>query len=219
MHYYPHNIADYRKDTSHLSLLEHGCYHQLLDQYYLNEQPLPLDESKLFRLINARSDDEKNAIRMVLDDFFDKTEVGFIHARCDIEIEKFHLIGEKASKSAQRRWGNAKAMPTQCQGNAKAMLTKNQEPITKNQELIISNNNCIDHFNEFWLAYPKKVGKESARKAWDKIRPNIEVVLKALAWQKESDQWFKNGGQFVPNPATYLNQHRFLDERPSRLTF
>jgi uncharacterized protein YdaU (DUF1376 family) len=219
MHYYPHNIADYRKDTSHLSLLEHGCYHQLLDQYYLNEQPLPLDESKLFRLINARTEDEKIAIRMVLDDFFDKTEDGFIHTRCDIEIEKFHLIGEKASKSAQRRWGNAKAMPTQCQGNAKAMLTKNQEPITKNQELITSNNKCIDHFNEFWLAYPKKVGKESARKAWDKIRPNIEVVLNALAWQKESDQWFKNGGQFVPNPATYLNQHRFMDERPSRLTF
>ena len=190
MHYYPHNIADYRKDTSHLSLLEHGCYHQLLDQYYLNEQPLPLDESKLFRLINARTEDEKIAIRMVLDDFFDKTEDGFIHTRCDIEIEKFHLIGEKASKSAQRRWGNAKAMPTQCQGNAKAMLTKNQELITKNQELITS-----------------------------KIRPNIEVVLNALAWQKESDQWFKNGGQFVPNPATYLNQHRFMDERPSRLTF
>ena len=115
MHYYPHNIADYRKDTSHLSLLEHGCYHQLLDQYYLNEAPLPLDEAKLFRLLNARTDDEKTAIRNVLDDFFIKTEAGFIQERCDIEIEKFHLIGEKASKSAQRRWGNAKAM-----------LTKNQ---------------------------------------------------------------------------------------------
>ena len=213
MHYYPHNIADYRKDTSHLSLLEHGCYHQLLDQYYLNEAPLPLDEAKLFRLLNARTDDEKTAIRNVLDDFFIKTEAGFIQERCDIEIEKFHLIGEKASKSAQRRWGNAKAMPTQCEGNA------NQEPITKNQELITSNNNCIDHFNEFWLAYPKKVGKESARKAWNKTRPDIEVILKALSWQKESSQWFKNGGQFIPNPATYLNQHRFLDERPSRLTF
>ena len=63
MHYYQYNIADYRKDTTHLSLLEHGCYRQLLDQYYLDEKPLPADEDKLFRLFNARTEDEKQAIQ------------------------------------------------------------------------------------------------------------------------------------------------------------
>ena len=91
MHYYQHNIADYRKDTAHLTLLEHGCYHQLLDQYYLNEEPLPLDDNKLFRLLTARTQDEKNAIKSVLDDFFTKTEDGYVHRRCQAEIEQYHL--------------------------------------------------------------------------------------------------------------------------------
>ena len=73
MHYYQHNIADYRKDTSHLSLLEHGVYHQLLDQYYLSEAPIPLDLTKLFRLMSARGENEKSAIENVLNDFFIKT--------------------------------------------------------------------------------------------------------------------------------------------------
>ena len=63
MHYYQHNISDYRADTGHLTLLEHGCYHQLLDQYYLNEEPLPLDIDKIFRLLTARTQDEKDAIK------------------------------------------------------------------------------------------------------------------------------------------------------------
>ena len=36
MHYYSHNIADYRKDTSHLTLLEHGCLESMkraLDEF------------------------------------------------------------------------------------------------------------------------------------------------------------------------------------------
>jgi uncharacterized protein YdaU (DUF1376 family) len=83
LHYYQHNISDYRADTGHLTLLEHGCYHQLLDQYYLNEEPLPLDIDKIFRLLTARTQDEKDAIKNVLKDFFVETEAGFIQRRCD----------------------------------------------------------------------------------------------------------------------------------------
>jgi hypothetical protein len=71
-----------------------------------------------------------------------------------------------------------------------------------------------DGFEEFWQAYPKKVGKEAARKSWTKSKLNVDQVLNALEWQKESDQWQKSDGQFIPNPATYLNQGRWLDEQP-----
>jgi len=71
-----------------------------------------------------------------------------------------------------------------------------------------------DGFLEFWNSYPKKTGKDKALASWRKKKPKINDVLVALAWQKDSDQWNKNNGQFIPNPATYLNEGRWQDEQP-----
>lgn len=216
MHYYQHNISDYRADTGHLTLLEHGCYHQLLDQYYLNEEPLPLDIDKIFRLLTARTQDEKDAIKNVLKDFFVKTEAGFIQRRCDNEIKFYHERIDSAAaagrKSAEKR-ANSNGRSTGVQRMFNQLITNNKEPITNNHIDISSD------FDIFWQEYPKKVGKEAARKSWYKIRPNLQDVLKTLAWQKESKQWFEKGGQFIPNASTYLNQHRFLDEQSVSVTF
>ncbi len=216
MHYYQHNISDYRADTGHLTLLEHGCYHQLLDQYYLNEEPLPLDIDKIFRLLTARTQDEKDAIKNVLKDFFIETEAGFIQRRCDNEIKFYHERIDSAAaagrKSAEKR-ANSNGRSTGVQRMFNQLITNNQEPITNNHIDISSD------FDIFWQEYPKKVGKEAARKSWYKIRPNLQDVLKTLAWQKESKQWFEKGGQFIPNASTYLNQHRFLDEQSVSVTF
>ncbi len=65
-------------------------------------------------------------------------------------------------------------------------------------------------FIEFWVAYPSKVGKEAAWKAWKKHKPQLPAVMAALAWQRTTKQW-RDG--IIPNPATYLNQHRWEDER------
>lgn len=69
-------------------------------------------------------------------------------------------------------------------------------------------------FDEFWKAYPKKVGKEAARKAWVKAKgkPSVLEIIAALDKQKNSEQWKRNSGQFIPNPATWLNQGRWADE-------
>lgn len=67
-------------------------------------------------------------------------------------------------------------------------------------------------FKKFWSAYPRKVGKDAALKAWLKKKPDINEVLNALDWQKQSDQWMKDNGKFIPHPATYLNQGRWQDE-------
>lgn len=76
----------------------------------------------------------------------------------------------------------------------------------------------IDHgmtFDKFWSAYPKRVGKEPARKAWMKIKPNattLTAILKAIEVHKTTDGWLKDKGQFIPNPSTWLNQKRWEDE-------
>lgn len=79
---------------------------------------------------------------------------------------------------------------------------KNNKPLTP-----------LQGFDEFWLAYPKKVGKGAAEKAWAKYSPPVAEVLVAVAAQSKSDQWRKDSGQFIPNPATWINQERWKDEQ------
>lgn len=72
-----------------------------------------------------------------------------------------------------------------------------------------------DGFAAFWAAYPKKAGKADALKAWNKLAPDVvlqEQMGKALEVQKQSQQWRKDGGQYIPMPATWLNGKRWEDE-------
>lgn len=75
-------------------------------------------------------------------------------------------------------------------------------------------------FTEFWDVYPKKVGKEAARKSWTRIKPNKELhakILEAISRAKLSEQWRTENGRFIPNPTTWLNQGRWDDEPPQNL--
>jgi hypothetical protein len=72
-------------------------------------------------------------------------------------------------------------------------------------------------FEDFWQAYPRKVGKADARRWWTKHKPTpatVEAMGRTLAWQTQSEQWLREGGQFIPHPATWLNQGRWDDEPP-----
>ena len=69
-------------------------------------------------------------------------------------------------------------------------------------------------FEEFWQAYPNKTGKANALKIWNRDKPNLQTVLDALSWQKRSESWTKDGGQFIPHASTYLNGKRYEDEKP-----
>lgn len=68
-----------------------------------------------------------------------------------------------------------------------------------------------DEFEKFWDAYPKKTGKGGAWKSWKTQKPDINAIISTLSWQTKSTQWTKDGGQFIPMPATYLNQRRWED--------
>lgn len=68
-------------------------------------------------------------------------------------------------------------------------------------------------FDAFWSVYPKKTGKEAARKAFKKIPKSAHPLLvPAVEAQKKSRQWMEENGRFIPNPATWLNQGRWEDE-------
>ena len=216
MHYYQHHIGDYRKDTNHLTLLEHGIYRQLLDLYYISEKPL---DANALRLICARTDEEQALAMQMLNEFFIKKGEKYYHSRCDNEIELYHGKKTKAKASAEIRWSknkdlqDANALRTNSEGNANHKpLTINHKPLTNIKPLrtkVLDN-----YFEDFWYKYPKKVGKDAAIKAWNKAKPDIISVIDTLNWQIESKQWQQENGKYIPNPATYLNQGRWMDELP-----
>lgn len=73
-------------------------------------------------------------------------------------------------------------------------------------------------FDRFWSAYPIKVAKKKSHEIWaKKIKPDeklFETIMSALKEQKNSAQWIKENGQYVPHPTTWLNQERWNDELP-----
>jgi uncharacterized protein YdaU (DUF1376 family) len=217
MHYYQFNIGDYSSHTKHLSPIEDICYRRLLDFYYLHEQPIPNDLPKITRLL-CLNKEYLTDVEQVLNEFFKLTDNGWINERADKEIKQYQSFKIAGAAGAAKRWakinnkdGIGGASGGDENPNAKQEpLNNNHKPLTINHNKTIAQTSLLDDgFNEFWNFYPKKVGKDKAKTEWTKKKPKIDDVLKALEWQKDSDQWDKG---FIPNPATYLSQGRWQDE-------
>ena len=109
MHYYQHSIADFNNATRHLTRLERSIYRDLIDMYYDTEKPLEADLNKLARRALVVSDEEKQALKNVLDDFFTLKSDGWHQPRCDQELEEYLANGEEIKsredneKERQRR--------------------------------------------------------------------------------------------------------------------
>lgn len=71
-----------------------------------------------------------------------------------------------------------------------------------------------ENFELFWKAYPNKVGKAAARKAFDKVKISVDVLVAAIEKQKTWSRWTNEGGRFIPNPTTWLNQGQWENEPP-----
>lgn len=72
-------------------------------------------------------------------------------------------------------------------------------------------------FEMFWRAYPNKTAKGAAWKAWQKLKPSAElqgVMIDAVESQKRWPKWTKDGGAYVPHPATWINSAEWEDEPP-----
>ena len=197
MHYYNFHIGDYASHTRHLTVIEDCAYRRLLDYYYLHETPIR--QRDIARQINMREHEQD--VLTVLNEFFVSTENGFINPRADAEIDSFHAKIEQASRagkaSAERRL-NARSTDVQ--------PTNNHKPITINHK-----KEDIDRFNIFWKQYPRKVAKPNALKAWNKIKPDEELLKKILA-AINSQGLSGREIQFVPHPASWLNAERWNDE-------
>lgn len=72
-----------------------------------------------------------------------------------------------------------------------------------------------DRFNAFWSAYPRKTAKQRALAVWKRKKcwnGEFDAILAGLTAHKESDQWQRDDGRYIPHPATFLEQERWRDE-------
>lgn len=207
MHYYQHHIGDFIRDTARLDNDHCMTYLRMIWMYYDAEAPLVDDVSVLSIRLGAN----KEVIASLLASFFKKTDGGWLHDRCERELASFKKMSDGGKLGAAKRWGSggnkvaiAPPSPPQCDPNA------NQEPRTNNQETPTSPSG----FEEFWKAYPKKKGKGAAEKEWKKAKINgsFPKVIAAVESQKNSHDWRKDGGQFIPYPATWISRRQWEDE-------
>lgn len=91
MNYYPFHIGDYLSATRHLSWEEDAAYRRMLDTYYTTEKPLPSELRAVCRLVLATTDEQRQAVQVVLDEFFELTSDGWINARADAEIDAIRI--------------------------------------------------------------------------------------------------------------------------------
>lgn len=83
----------------------------------------------------------------------------------------------------------------------------------------VVNKTHMEGWERFWKAYPRKIAKPAALRAWNALRltdGDVDKVLAGLDEWKASDQWERDGGRYIPHPATFLNQHRWEDEVPKK---
>ena len=77
-------------------------------------------------------------------------------------------------------------------------------------------------FDTFWKTYPRRIGKGTARKAWEKaIRlATPEEIIAGLESQLHHLQMQYRGPRedFRPHPSTWLNSERWADEYDAPMT-
>lgn len=100
--------------------------------------------------------------------------------------------------------------------NAQAQERKTQKPKLKKETTFPAT------FLQFWNEFPKKRSKAQALKAWNNI-PDPEAllpkILETIRGFKQSCEWQRDDGRFIPYPATWLNAARWDDEVPETQQF
>jgi uncharacterized protein YdaU (DUF1376 family) len=213
-------VADYLADTTHLTAEEHGAYMLLLFSYWQTGKPLRIDRlATVARIPN----DRWPSVAETLSEFFHVTETHWVQFRVEADLDAVNskvVTASNAGKASAR----AKALKKQQELNDRSTTVddsfqRNGNHIDTDTDTDKNNKNTSpsaeDLFPKFWKLYPNKKGKAAAEKAWKKLKVTddlFSLIAQGLAKQCTSPAWTKDGGQFIPHPATWLNGKRWEDE-------
>lgn len=221
-HWYPRYSGDYRAKTAGLSLVQHGAYTLLLDEYYNTGKPLDANASILHRICSALAPEEQEAINFILARFFVLTDKGYTNKRAEEELARRVDISEKRKDAANSR--HAKDMQTPCKIDANApaiaYTSTSTSTITAISKSTKKKNIYTEEFKDFWKVYGSVGNKESASIAFNKIKGiDYETIIRGLeryqAYARANAEWYS-----PQHASTWLNasgwesEWQYQDRKP-----
>ena len=176
----------------------HDDYYELMSELTPNEQSTMLFAMVNFNRTGEEPEFEDRLLRVVW---------AAISARMKADAEAYRERCEKNRANAAKR-----STAIASDGKRSQAMAADIDIDTDIEIDIDKKHNTA--FDRFWSEYPKKVGKKAAERAFNTAKKSatVDTMIAAIQKQKQGEQWRKNGGQYVPNPATWLNQGRWDDE-------
>jgi uncharacterized protein YdaU (DUF1376 family) len=123
--FYP---GDYIRDTSDLSLNQHGAFVKLLFFYYSTGNPLPSDKRALYRIAGAQDEDERAAVDFVMSRFFVLRDGVYHQDRADRELAKRNEHHERLSNAGRKRWHKPGSSQAISQAASPAIASPQPQP-------------------------------------------------------------------------------------------
>jgi len=208
MDWYERHPTDYKNDTWHLSLAEHGAYTLLLDHYYANEAPLPDVDRALSSICNCSVEEWLNVKHNVI--AFFKVKNGKLRQKnCDKIISKsYKHRNDGAKRSAKYR--KNKGSVTRYERVSNASTGEDRTGQDKEEYILLK-------FDAFWSEYPRKVGKKKAEDAYMKALKTFNELDDMDAATILVDSAIKYAEvttdmKFCKHPATWLNGECWNDD-------
>jgi len=141
-------------------------------------------------------------------------------------LQKFRRDKQRAGKiggvksGVSRRQIRAKdteADLKQCFVSASSKTQAKRSSSSSSSSSIKKKNICAS-FAAFWDAYPRKKNKGKAEERWATLQPDVDLLaamLSKLVQAKQTPDWIKEDGKYIPHPATWLKAKGWLDEFPT----
>lgn len=208
--------SDFLTGVALMSMEERGQYITLL---CLQQQRGHMTKREMTKAVGKLSDE-------LMSKFISDDEGRFYNKRAEYEINRRSKFCNRQKSNVQTRYNgqNGSTMVSTMVGTTVLPIYETEtetEIETRDRDNRGSGGKKgkSDDFDKFWQAYPKKVGKQAALKAFQRVNVPLKTLLTAIERQKCGDQWSKDNGRYIPNPSTWLNQGRWDDEvRPAKST-
>ena len=221
MKWYP---TDYRRDTALLSRMANLAYRCLLERLWELDGYLPLDMKRLARLVDFTVP-QFTRIWPEIEHFFVVEDGQISSARVLRDLKTAQNRSKTNQKSAEKRWKKESGIesnplkqnePTDANAYANAMNTNTNTNTIKEEKIpsVSRSSEAERHFDEFWDLYPRKQGKGAAKRKFLTVSKTTQFSDLMDGLRRSIDHWEAKGTepQFIPLPATWLNQGRWEDE-------